>query len=107
MSSARAVLVTGGGSGIGAAAARMFAAGGWQVAICGRRAGALRAVAAETGALDVVCDIADAGQVDELIGAVTGTFGRLYGLVLYARVIDPRDVALLSAQAVSAIVGAV
>src|SRR5216683_1268101 len=104
MSSARAVLVTGGGSGIGAAAARMFAAGGWRVAICGRRAGALRAVAAETGALDLVCDIADAGQVDELIGAVSGTFGRLDGLVLNAGVIAPGGVAELSPQDFSAMV---
>src|SRR5690242_18678808 len=98
MNTARAVLVTGGGSGIGAAAARMLAAGGWQVAICGRRAEALRVVAAQTGALDLVCDIADAGQVDELIGAVTGTFGRLDGLVLNAGIIAPGGVAELSAE---------
>ncbi len=104
MSSARAVLVTGGGSGIGAAAARMFAAGGWRVAICGRRTGALRAVAAETGALDLVCDIADAGQVDKLIGAVSSTFGRLDGLVLNAGVIAPGGVAELSPQDFAAMV---
>ena len=93
---ARAVLVTGGGSGIGAAVAAMLAAAGHHVAICGRRPEPLRAVAAETGALDVVCDLADAGQIDELIGTVTGKFGRLDGLVLNAGVMAPGGVAELS-----------
>src|SRR6266849_6401826 len=104
MNAARSFLVTGGGSGIGAAVARALAKNGHRVAICGRRAGALRAVAAETGALDLVCDIADAGQVDELIGAVNGTFGRLDGLVLNAGVIAPGGVAELSPQDFSAMV---
>ena len=95
--SGRAYLVTGGGSGIGAAVTRALAAAGHQVAICGRRAGALRAVAAETKALDLVCDIADEAQVAELVGAVAGKFGRLDGLVLNAGIIAPGGVADLSA----------
>ena len=59
MTRPQAVLVTGGGSGIGAAVARTLAAAGSRVAICGRRADALRAVAAQTGALDLVCDVRD------------------------------------------------
>lgn len=98
MSEARVVLVTGGGSGIGAAVTRMLAAAGYQVAICGRRAVALRAVAAETGALDLVCDIADAEQVDRLVATVTAKFGRLDGLVLNAGIIAPGGVADLSQQ---------
>jgi meso-butanediol dehydrogenase/(S,S)-butanediol dehydrogenase/diacetyl reductase len=86
MNRSRAVLVTGGGTGIGAATARMLAAAGHRVAICGRRAAPLRAVAAQTGALDLVCDIADAGQVDRLVGSVTDVFGGLDGLVLNAGV---------------------
>jgi len=104
MNAARSFLVTGGGSGIGAAVARALAKHGHRVAICGRRAGALRAVAAETGALDLVCDIADAGQVDELIGAVSGKFGQLDGLVLNAGIIAPGGVADLSPQDFSAMV---
>ncbi len=92
-----AVLVTGGGSGIGAAVARLLAGAGHRVAICGRRAGSLAAVAAQTGALDLVCDISDAGQVAGLVDAVIGTFGRLDGLVLNAGVISPGGVAELSA----------
>jgi NAD(P)-dependent dehydrogenase (short-subunit alcohol dehydrogenase family) len=104
MNAARSFLVTGGGSGIGAAVARALAKNGHRVAICGRRADALRAVAAETGALDLVCDIADAGQVDELIGAVSGKFGQLDGLVLNAGIIAPGGVADLSPQDFSAMV---
>ena len=96
MNRPRAVLVTGGGTGIGAATARMLAAAGHRVAICGRRAGPLRAVAAETGALDLVCDTADAHQVDKLIGSVTEIFGGLDGLVLNAGIMAPGGVAELS-----------
>jgi meso-butanediol dehydrogenase / (S,S)-butanediol dehydrogenase / diacetyl reductase len=89
----QAVLVTGGGSGIGAAVARRLTAAGDQVAICGRRASALRAVAAETGALDLVCDVCNADGVARLVESVTGAFGRLDGLVLNAGVIAPGGVA--------------
>ncbi|MDR2984046.1 MAG: SDR family oxidoreductase [Nocardiopsaceae bacterium] len=98
MTSPRAYLVTGGGSGIGAAVTRIRAASSHKVAICGRRAGALRAVAAATGALDLVCDIADGGQVQELLGAVAGKFGRLDGLVLNAGIIAQGGVSDLSAE---------
>jgi alkanesulfonate monooxygenase SsuD/methylene tetrahydromethanopterin reductase-like flavin-dependent oxidoreductase (luciferase family) len=93
----RAVIITGGGTGIGAAVARMLTAGGDRVAIFGRRPDVLRAVAARTGALDVVCDVSDAGQVAASVGSVAGRFGRLDGLVLNAGVMRPGGVADLSA----------
>jgi meso-butanediol dehydrogenase/(S,S)-butanediol dehydrogenase/diacetyl reductase len=96
----RAVLVTGGGSGIGAAVARMLTAAGSRVAVCGRRADALRAVAAEAGALGLVCDVADAGQVARVVETVAG----LDGLVLNAGVIAPGGVADLSPADWSAMV---
>jgi meso-butanediol dehydrogenase / (S,S)-butanediol dehydrogenase / diacetyl reductase len=100
----RTVLVTGGGSGIGAAVARTLAANRWRVAICGRRAGALRSVAAQTGALDLVCNIADAGQVAELVGTAVGKLGGLDGLVLDAGIIAPGGVAELPAEDFTAMV---
>ncbi|HMH36699.1 MAG TPA: SDR family NAD(P)-dependent oxidoreductase, partial [Streptosporangiaceae bacterium] len=75
-----AVLVTGGGTGIGAAVARELRAAGNEVAILGRRPEPLAAVAASTGALDVVCDVSDAGQVSGAVSLVTERFGRLDGL---------------------------
>ena len=101
MSQPHAVLVTGAGSGIGAAVARRLTAAGAQVAICGRRAASLRAVAAETGALDIVCD---ADAVARLVESVADAFGRLDGLVLNAGVMAPGGVADLSPADWSAMV---
>ena len=104
MTRPRAVLVTGGGSGIGAAVARMLTAAGSRVAVCGRRADALRTVAAETGALGLVCDVTDADQVARVVETVAGEFGGLDGLVLNAGVIAPGGVADLSPADWSAMV---
>ena len=104
MSQPHAVLVTGAGSGIGAAVARRLTAAGAQVAICGRRAASLRAVAAETGALDFVCDVCDADAVARLVESVADAFGRLDGLVLNAGVMAPGGVADLSPADWSAMV---
>ena len=104
MSQPHAVLVTGAGSGIGAAVARRLTAAGAQVAICGRRAASLRAVAAETGALDIVCDVCDADAVARLVESVADAFGRLDGLVLNAGVMAPGGVADLSPADWSAMV---
>jgi NAD(P)-dependent dehydrogenase (short-subunit alcohol dehydrogenase family) len=71
----RSVLITGGGTGIGAAVTRSLAADGWQVAILGRRAAALRAVASETGALDVVCDVSIASEAKAAVALVNGHVG--------------------------------
>jgi meso-butanediol dehydrogenase/(S,S)-butanediol dehydrogenase/diacetyl reductase len=92
----RAVLVTGGGTGIGAAVARMLTASGARVAICGRRPEPLHAVAAETGALAVTCDVADPADVERLAQIVAAELGQLDGLVLNAGVIMPGGVADLA-----------
>ena len=92
------VLITGGGTGIGAAVARLLAGDGWQVAILGRRAGVLQAVAAETGAIDVVCDVSEADDVSRAVALVTERFGGLDGLVLNAGVMAPGGVSDLSAD---------
>jgi meso-butanediol dehydrogenase/(S,S)-butanediol dehydrogenase/diacetyl reductase len=98
MTPPRAILVTGGGTGIGAAVARTLTAAGDRVAICGRRQETIRAVALETGALDLACDVADPQQVARLVESVVGEFGRLDGLVLNAGVMAPGGVADLSAE---------
>jgi meso-butanediol dehydrogenase / (S,S)-butanediol dehydrogenase / diacetyl reductase len=100
----QAVLVTGGGSGIGAAVAATLAAAGSRVAICGRRGDALRAVAERTGALGLVCDVSDPQQVTRAVEAAAGEFGRLDGLVLNAGVMAPGGVADLSPADWSAMV---
>ena len=80
-------LVTGGGTGIGAATAREFARSGARVAICGRRPEPLEQVRAELEdagadvlALDGV-DVREPEQVAALVDAVLGRFGRVDILV--------------------------
>lgn len=63
----RRVLVTGGGTGLGASLARGFAAAGAEVVVCGRRAEPLDAVARSMdGIRALVADITDEAQVAEL-----------------------------------------
>ena len=57
------VWITGGGSGIGAAAARRLGKAGCKVVISGRRAGPLEALADEMGAAVEVLDVADRDAV--------------------------------------------
>jgi NAD(P)-dependent dehydrogenase (short-subunit alcohol dehydrogenase family) len=63
--SGRIAVVTGAGSGIGAAAARALAGQGWVVVLAGRRRDALEAVAARGGELPGVLDPAPTDVTDE------------------------------------------
>lgn len=67
--SGRHVLITGGGTGVGADLARGFAAAGARVTIAGRRAGPLEAVAAGTGAGMVQADVTDEASVAAMFAA--------------------------------------
>jgi NAD(P)-dependent dehydrogenase (short-subunit alcohol dehydrogenase family) len=82
----RAAIVTGGGTGIGAAIARRLAADGYGVCVTGRRREPLDEVAAETDALAVVADTADPEAVAAAVAAATDAFGRLDLLVCNAGV---------------------
>jgi meso-butanediol dehydrogenase/(S,S)-butanediol dehydrogenase/diacetyl reductase len=80
----RAALVTGGGTGIGAAIADRLAGDGYDVCITGRRREPLDTVAAETGALAVPGDTGDPAAVESAVAAAKDAFGRLDVLVCNA-----------------------
>lgn len=64
--SGRRVLVTGGGSGIGRAVARAFAAAGESVTVCGRNAAALEETDGGRGMACRIADVTDEAQVAAL-----------------------------------------
>ncbi|MFJ9842550.1 SDR family NAD(P)-dependent oxidoreductase [Kitasatospora sp. NPDC101155] len=84
MTEQRVVIVTGGGTGIGAATARLLRAAGHHVVVSGRRPDPLRRVAEESGALAHPADIGDPDAVRGLVDATMAAYGRLDGLVLNA-----------------------
>jgi NAD(P)-dependent dehydrogenase (short-subunit alcohol dehydrogenase family) len=61
--SGRHALITGGGTGIGAAAAAHLHAAGAKLSLLGRRMEPLQAVAESYGGIAVGCDVTDAGQI--------------------------------------------
>jgi NAD(P)-dependent dehydrogenase (short-subunit alcohol dehydrogenase family) len=77
-------LVTGGGTGIGAATARWLAADGYAVAVTGRRREPLEALAAEIDCLALPGDAADPSAAGAAVAATVERFGRLDAVVLNA-----------------------
>jgi len=86
MLSGRVAIVSGGGSGIGAATARRFAIEGAKVVVTGRRAEPLREVAAETGGIAVPGDVTDPAHAAAVVGAARDAFGGLDVVVANAGV---------------------
>lgn len=89
-------VITGGGTGVGAALARLLSERGHGVVIAGRRAEPLAAVAADTGALEVVGDISTESGAQHLIDQAIARFGRIDNLVLNAGIVRNGQVADLS-----------
>ena len=63
----RVALVTGGGTGIGAAVARRLAADGYSVAVTGRKPAPIEAVAGEIGGLAVAADVGVVAEADRAV----------------------------------------
>jgi NAD(P)-dependent dehydrogenase (short-subunit alcohol dehydrogenase family) len=78
---ARVAIVTGGGTGIGRAAALALLGDGWKVAVAGRRAEPLKEIAEASGAADrvlaVPTDVTDPASVEDLFAATVKAWGRV------------------------------
>jgi meso-butanediol dehydrogenase/(S,S)-butanediol dehydrogenase/diacetyl reductase len=80
----KVALITGGGTGIGAAVARQFCAQGGQVLLMGRRLAPLQAVAEPLGGLAIAGDAANAADVRGALAAAQKVFGGVDVLVANA-----------------------
>lgn len=85
----QSVLVTGGGTGIGAAIAILLARSGANVVITGRTEATLRATAAQHPAISyVVADVSRPSDVARSVGEATARHGKLDALINNAGVVE-------------------
>ncbi|SEC55455.1 NAD(P)-dependent dehydrogenase, short-chain alcohol dehydrogenase family [Rhizobiales bacterium GAS188] len=80
----KTILITGGGTGIGAALARRAAREGANVVVTGRRIDKLREVAEETQGLAVAADAANAAEIGGVVAAAKQRFGSVDVLIANA-----------------------
>ncbi|MEO0682031.1 MAG: SDR family oxidoreductase [Pseudomonadota bacterium] len=103
----RTVLVAGASGGIGAEAARGLSAAGAQVALGGRRAEALQALAdALPGSFALPFDMVDDGAAEAAVEAVLARTGRLDALICAAAARDRRSLAEIEPEAFRALMEA-
>jgi meso-butanediol dehydrogenase / (S,S)-butanediol dehydrogenase / diacetyl reductase len=88
----RVAVVTGGGSGIGAAIARRFTSEGARVVVTGRRREPLEYLAAELDGIAVPGDTADPAHADEVVDAAVAAFGGIDVVVANAGIDRPGSV---------------
>jgi NAD(P)-dependent dehydrogenase (short-subunit alcohol dehydrogenase family) len=86
------VVVTGGGSGLGEATARRFAACGAQVAVIDLSAEAALRVAALTGGLGLAADVSDCAAMATAFAAVEKAYGSLHVCVTCAGIGPSRKI---------------
>ncbi|MDA9274548.1 SDR family oxidoreductase [bacterium] len=87
----KTVVITGASRGIGAEAARVFAAAGANVALIARNSDAIEKLAAEIGeqAIGLTCDVGSYASVEGAIAKAKETFGSVDILINNAGVIEP------------------
>ena len=83
----KVALVTGGGRGIGAATAALFAAEGARVAVSDLDQAPAHEVASPIGGLAIACDVSDREQVKAMVDRTVKELGRLDVLVTCAGII--------------------
>jgi NAD(P)-dependent dehydrogenase (short-subunit alcohol dehydrogenase family) len=90
----RVAIITGAGTGIGAASARLFAAHGLHVVLVGRRVALLEEVREEIGsrALVVGADVGDPAAPERIVSETLAAFGQIDVIVNNAALIDPKPI---------------
>ena len=91
MSDTRVVVITGGGSGIGAACAERMAASGWHVVCADVDLGNARAVADRVGGTARQLDVTDEAATEALADAIERDIGPVTAVVASAGVLQPWD----------------
>ena len=84
----RHALITGGGTGIGAAAAERLSAAGAKLSLLGRRMEPLQAVAQSHGGIAVGCDVTDADQIAKAFDEARSVNGPIDILVVNAGIAE-------------------
>ena len=84
----RHALITGGGTGIGAATARALSAQGAKLSLLGRRQEPLQAVAAETGGAAISCDVTSRADLERAFAEARGAHGPFDIVILNAGIGD-------------------
>lgn len=82
----KVAVITGGGSGVGAATARLFASEGAKVVVTGRRPEPIAAIAAEVGGTSVAGDTGDPAHAKEVVAKAVAAFGGIDVIVACAGV---------------------
>lgn len=84
----RHALITGGGTGIGAAAAEQLSAGGAKLSLLGRRMDPLNAVANPLGGTAIQCDVTDADRIRAAFDEARAANGPIELLVVNAGIAE-------------------
>lgn len=92
----KSVLITGGGTGLGAVCAELFSLEGAGVAVMGRRLAPLQEVSAKTGALVIQGDASDTKSCEAAVAETVGAFGTLDMVVASAGIVAEADLANLT-----------
>ena len=97
----RVAIVTGAGTGIGAATARLLSTKGLAVVLVGRRAELLEAVREEIGGrtLAVTADVGDRTAPERIVAETLAAFGQIDVVVNNAAVIEPSPIDAVTREA--------